>query len=382
MIDTTDTTMRTALQRYLSTVSILKKGRSQEKYRIEFLCRTFLADKAVRDVTSVDMATYRDQRLTDVNPRTGRPLSAASVRLELSLLSNFFDLCQKEWGFCDDNPVKKIRKPRVSPGRERRISPREERQILRYCHAHPNRSLTSIFVLALETAMRQGELLKLEWQNINLRTGIAHLADTKNGTKRDVPLSHKAREALLRMGVQTEGRVFSYTSEGFKSTWRLMMKRIGIEDLHFHDTRHEAASRLFELGTLDVMEIAAITGHKSLSMLKRYTHLSASKLVKKLEGNRNKGKLAVLNNIVPYPAVVEEINENSIRQHRVRFLDFDNLCSSGDSEEDAITAARDVLLRTLVTAMRRNDSVPAPDQYLEHIDPKRIIMVDPLPLAA
>lgn len=230
--------------------------------------------------------------------------------------------------------------------------------------------------------MRQGELLKLEWQNINLRTGIAHLADTKNGTKRDVPLSHKAREALLRMGVQTEGRVFSYTSEGFKSTWRLMMKRIGIEDLHFHDTRHEAASRLFELGTLDVMEIAAITGHKSLSMLKRYTHLSASKLVKKLEGNRNKGKLAVLNNIVPYPAVVEEINENSIRQHRVRFLDFDNLCSSGDSEEDAITAARDVLLRTLVTAMRRNDSVPAPDQYLEHIDPKRIIMVDPLPLAA
>ena len=128
-------------------------------------------------------------------------------------------------------------------------------------------------MLALETAMRQGELLKLEWEHINLRIGIAHLPETKNGSKRDVPLSIKARAALLRMGVKQRGRVFSYTSNGLKSAWRIMMQRLGIEDLHFHDTRHEAASRLSELGRLDIMEIAAITGHKSLAMLKRYTHL-------------------------------------------------------------------------------------------------------------
>lgn len=374
----TDTTMRAALATYCSKVSILKKGHAQEKYRIDVLCRSFLGDKLVREVTSVHISTYRDQRLTDINPRTKKPLSNSSVRLELCLLSNFFDICKIEWGFCEDNPVARVRKPKPAPGRERRISAREERLILRYCHAHSNRTLYSIFVLALETAMRQGELLKLEWQHINLRTGIAHLPSTKNGTKRDVPLSQKAREAFLRLDVKTEGRVFGYTSEGFKSTWRLMMLRLKIENLHFHDARHEAASRLFELGTLDIMEIAAITGHKSLAMLKRYTHLSASKLVKKLEGNRNKGKLAVMNNIVPYPAVVEKMDLG----YRVRFLDFTNLAAAGECTESAILLASDVLLRQILTAMRSNTPLPAPDEYLEFVDQTQVVMVDPLPLPA
>ena len=149
--------------------------------------------------------------------------------------------------------------------------------------------------------MRQGELLKLEWEHINLRNRIAHLPETKNGSKRDVPLSIKARDALIRLGVKSKGRVFSYTSNGFKSAWRIMMIRLGIQDLHFHDLRHEACSRLFELGTLDVMEIAAISGHKSLAMLKRYTHLKASRLVKKLEGNKHRGQQVVINHLVPYP---------------------------------------------------------------------------------
>lgn len=372
----TDATMIGALERYLNTVSILKKGHAQEKYRIACLSRSFLADKSVREITSVDIASYRDQRLEDVNVRTQRPLSNASVRLELCLLSNFFDLCKIEWGYCDDNPVARVRKPKPAPGRERRISSREERLILRYCHAHPNKTLYSIFVLALETAMRQGEILKLEWQHINLRAGIAHLPVTKNGSKRDVPLSQRAREALLRLDVQSEGRVVQYTSEGFKSTWRVMMLRLGIVDLHFHDARHEAASRLFELGTLDIMEIAAITGHKSLAMLKRYTHLNASKLVKKLEGNRHKGKLAVMNNLVPYPAVLEETGIS----HSVRFLDFVNMSVSGESAEIAMSLARDMLLRVIVTAMRSNTTLPAPDQYLESVDQSRVVMVDPLPV--
>ncbi|MBY0242384.1 MAG: site-specific integrase [Burkholderiaceae bacterium] len=374
----TDITMREALATYCSKVSILKKGHAQEKYRIDVLCRSFLADKLVREVTSVDISTYRDQRLADINPRTRKPLSNASVRLELCLLSNFFDICRIELGYCDDNPVARVRKPKPAPGRERRISAREERQILRYCNAHSNRTLYSIFVLALETAMRQGELLSLEWQHVNLRSGIAHLPSTKNGTKRDVPLSQKAREAFLRLDVKTEGRVFGYTSEGFKSTWRLMMQRLNIDNLHFHDTRHEAASRLFELGTLDIMEIAAITGHKSLAMLKRYTHLSASKLVKKLEGNRNKGKLAVMNNLVPYPAVVERVDTG----FRIRFLDFTNLVAAAECAESALSLASDLLLRQILTSMRSNVPLPAPDEYLEFVDQAHVIMVDPLPLPA
>lgn len=266
-------TVRDALDLYRERVSILKKGYAQEKYRIEQIGRSFLGQKIVREVTSVDIATYRDQRLLEVNPRTKKPLSTATVRLEMSLLSNFFDIGRIEWGICDGNPVANVRKPKIPPGRDRRLTAREDRLILRYSHNHSNAELYSIVVLALETAMRQGEILNLQWENLNLKTRVAHLPETKNGTKRDVPLSLKAREALIRLGVKSNGKVFKYTPEGLKSTWRFMLRKLGIEDLHFHDLRHEAISRLFELGSLDMMEVAAISGHKSLAMLKRYTHL-------------------------------------------------------------------------------------------------------------
>ncbi len=208
-----DMILREALKLYCISVSILKKGYGQEKYRIEQLCRSFLGDKITRDVTSVDIATYRDQRLAEVNPRTLRTLSTSTVRLEMSLLSNFFDISRIEWGICGANPVSDVRKPKAPPGRDRRLTAREDRLILRYSHQHVNQDLYSIVVLALETAMRQGEILKLSWEHINLKSRIAHLPDTKNGTKRDVPLSIKARDALIRMGAHNHGRVFSYTPE-------------------------------------------------------------------------------------------------------------------------------------------------------------------------
>lgn len=198
----TDITIRNGLEHYKNRVSILKKGFAQERYRIDQIARSFLGEKITREVTSVDIATYRDQRLAEINPRTKRPLSPATVRLEMSLLSNYFDIGRIEWGFADENPVKNVRKPKVPPGRDRTLTAREERLILRYCHDHSNRSLYSIVVLALETAMRQGEILKLRWEHINLKTRIAHLPETKNGSKRDVPLSLKARDALIRLGVK------------------------------------------------------------------------------------------------------------------------------------------------------------------------------------
>lgn len=367
--------LREALgHRYCTQVSILKKGYAQEKYRIDQICRSFLGDKIAREVTSVDIATYRDGRLSEENPRTKKPLATSTVRLEMSLLSNFFDIGRIEWGICDANPVANVRKPKPPPGRDRRLTPREERLIFRYAHQHVNKDLYSIVVLALETAMRQGEILKLQWEHINLKNRVAHLPETKNGTKRDVPLSIAARDALVRMGVQSKGRVFSYTSEGLKSTWRFMLLKLGIENLHFHDLRHEATSRLFELGTLDIMEIAAITGHKSLAMLKRYTHLKAQRLVRKLEGNKHRGKQAILDHLIPYPAKIEEDAE----QIRVRLLDFDNLEVFGQCKTAAVRAAQDLLMRRIITCMKESTPIPAPDQYLEHVDEKCIVMIDPM----
>lgn len=373
-----DRILREALDIYRSKVSILKKGYQQERYRIEQINRSFLAEKIVREITSVDIATYRDLRLADANPKTHKPLSPATVRLEMSLLSNFFDIARIEWGLCDDNPVKKVRKPKPPPGRDRRLTPREDRLILRYAHGYSNPELYSIVIIALETAMRQGEILGLRWEHINLKSRVAHLPATKNGSKRDVPLSIKARDALVRLGVKTNGKVFTYTKEGIKSTWRFMMHKLKIEDLHFHDLRHEACSRFFELGTLDVMEVAAISGHKSLAMLKRYTHLKAQRLVRKLEGSRNKGKQVIFDNLVPYPAVVEHQDDGC----SVRLLDFDGLIAKGHDMDSAVRTARDALLRRILASMRDDGtSIPAPDQFLEHVDESRVVMIDPLAAA-
>lgn len=362
------------LDQYKNKISILKKGFPQEKYRIQQISRSFLGRKIPKNITSVDIATYRDYRLQEINQKTKKPLSPATVRLELSLLSNFFDIGRIEWGICETNPVSNVRKPKCPPGRDRRLTPREERLILRYCFNHVNPELYSIVVLALETAMRQGEILSLAWEHINLKSRIAHLPETKNGTKRDIPLSIKARDALIRLGVNSKGKVFHYTPAGLKSSWRFMLIKLCITDLHFHDMRHEAISRLFELGTLDMMEIAAISGHKSLSMLKRYTHLKAQRLVKKLEGNKHKGRQVVINHLIPYPAQIAH-DGNIIL---LRLLDFDGLVVSGPCIASAVQIAQDALLRKIVRMLKDSEPVPQPDQYLEIINEDDVIMVDPL----
>lgn len=370
-----NSTLKQGLEHYKQNVSILKKGYEQERYRLRKIAGSFLGKKVVKNITSVDIATYRDLRQNTMNDRTKKPISAATVRLELSLLSNFFDIARIEWGLCDGNPVVNVRKPKTPPGRDRRLTAREDRQILRYCFGHTNIELYSIVVIALETAMRQGEILGLCWEHINLKTRIVHLPETKNGTKRDVPLSIKARDALIRLSVKPKGKVFDYTSNGLKSTWRFMIQKLKIEDPpHFHDLRHEAVSRLFELGTFDMMEVAAISGHKSLSMLKRYTHLKAGKLVKKLEGNRHKGKQAILDCLIPYPATLSF----SGNHYQIKLLDFEDLVANGPCKDSVLQHAQDALLRFILQSMRVAKQIPPPDQYLELVNERNVVMIDPM----
>lgn len=139
--------LMTALRRYQKTVSILKKGYEQERYRIQQISNSFLGEKKVREIKSFDIADYRDWRLQQFNPKTGKPLSPATVRLELSLLSNFFDIARIEWGYASENPVKNVRKPKPSPGRSRRLSPREENLILKYCNSFSNKEVLILFSL-------------------------------------------------------------------------------------------------------------------------------------------------------------------------------------------------------------------------------------------
>lgn len=149
------------------------------------------------------------------------------------------------------------------------------------CHQSDNRWLLPLVQMAIETAMRRGELLTLNWDEVQLEQSFVHLAMTKNGDARDVPLSSKAKIILKRIRRPEGGLVFPLHFEALKGLWKRATRRAEIEDLHFHDLRHEAASRFFEMG-LNVMEVAAITGHKDLRMLQRYTHLRAEELARKL----------------------------------------------------------------------------------------------------
>lgn len=173
-------TLARALDKYLKTVSIHKKGHLQEFYRANVIRRYPIAQRFMDEITTVDIAAYRDMRLAEINPRTGKTITGNTVRLELALLSSMYNIARVEWGTCRDNPVELVRKPRVSPGRERRLTSSEERRLSRYFRER-NISLYVAFHLALETAMRQGEILSLRWEHIDLRHGVAHLPETKNG---------------------------------------------------------------------------------------------------------------------------------------------------------------------------------------------------------
>lgn len=362
-------TLNRALDKYLKTVSVHKKGHLQEVYRVNVIKRHPVADRYMDEITTVDIASYRDQRLAQINPRTGRQITGNTVRLELALLSSLFNIARVEWGTCRMNPVELVRKPKISSGRDRRLTSGEERRLSRYFR-DKNQQLYVIFHLALETAMRQGEILTLRWEHLDLQHGVAHLPETKNGSPRDVPLSRKARSYLQMLPQQLNGNVFTYTSSGFKSAWRTALLDLKIENLHFHDLRHEAISRFFELGTLNVIEVAAISGHRSLNMLKRYTHLRAYQLVSKLDARR-KQTSKISPYFVPYPATVGNRNGLFV----VTLHDFD-LETRAETREQAISHASVLLLRTLAQAAQRGERVPTPGELPANIDER--VMICPL----
>lgn len=367
--------LKRALSRYLSTVSSKKKGHTQEVFRARVLSASFIAEKPLNKITGRDIAGYRDTRLETVSPRTGRQITNSTVLSELALLSDLFEIARTEWHAVRRNPVKDIRKPKPNPARTRRLYGSEERRILRECLKHKNRLLYSIVVLAIETAMRQGEILGLRWENIDIRSGVAHLPDTKNGSSRDVPLSLRARDALTRLGIQSQGKVFEWSADGLKCAWAAMKVYLKIKYLRFHDLRHEATSRLFERG-LDVMEVATITGHRDLKMLRRYTHLSAKSLVAKLDGKRADGRTIdrIMSVFQPYPALIEE-QPDCIR---LRFMDFEDLHCHAPDLEDALCRSKDVLLRRQMQHLKQRTPLPRASDPIELGDDTMVVMVDPV----
>lgn len=272
------TTLADALKRYQLEVTPHKKGADRERDRLAVWLHHPLAKRSLSSLKSKDFAQYRDARLKQVSSNT--------VRLELAIVSHLFTIALKEWGIPAVNPLSGIRKPKPSNSRTRRLEGDEEDRLLRACKGSRNALLYSIVVVAIETGMRLSELLKLTWADVDFAKRLAYLEDTKNGTGRAIPLSIRAIEVLSAMprNIATSRVFYAWPQrpDAISGAWNPAKERAGIVDLHFHDLRHEAASRLFEKG-LNVMEVASITGHKTVQMLYRYTHLKPESLLAKLD---------------------------------------------------------------------------------------------------
>ncbi len=267
------TLVKDVLQRYATEVLPTKRSEQSDKSRIKTLLSAF-GDYRLASITSSQVAKFRDQRLKVVGPQ--------SVIHEINLLNRVLKAASLDWGIALPGglPTAQVRKPAKPRGRDRRISAEEITKILK---ATESVELRAIVTMAIETGMRRGELASLQWENIDLKRPVAHLPKTKTDVPRDVPLSSIAVAALESLGVKDSGRVFSLQAESMSQAFERACEphRANIAGIRFHDLRHEATSQLFEQG-LSVMEVAAITGHKTLDMLKRYTHLRAEDLAKKL----------------------------------------------------------------------------------------------------
>lgn len=267
-------TLAECLDRFKEEYLPRLKDPRREMSRADRLKARPIAHRIMSTIRSKDIADFRREREKEgAAPNT--------IRLELALLSKLFNFARSDWGMESlTNPVQLAAKPKIPAGRERRLEQGEEKRLLDACAP----DFEPIVRFALATAMRRGEIVGLRWQNVDFKGNSALLSDTKNGTSRTVPLSQAARDVLSGLARHISGRVFPFCPDHLSSRMAAACRDAGLDDLRFHDLRHEATSRFFERTDLDVMEIKAITGHKTLQMLARYTHLRTADLAARLDG--------------------------------------------------------------------------------------------------
>ena len=269
-----NTTLAEALDRYVREVLPTKKSARSAAYHAHNV-RKALGTLSLSAITSSALAKYRDRQLAE-------GYAAQTVKHDLSLVSRVLNICIKEWGIAlpAGNPVAQVKMPSLPPGRDRRLVDDELPRLLAAAHAYGG-EIGSLITWAIETAMRRGEIAAMRWDHLDRRARVLLIPETKTGTPRRVPLSTAALAVLDGLPRRLDGRVWGMRPDSISQAFERVCKAAGIEGLTFHDLRHEATSRLFEKG-LGLMEVASITGHKTMQMLKRYTHLRAEDLVGRL----------------------------------------------------------------------------------------------------
>jgi integrase len=247
--------------RYSVDVSPKKKGARWERFRLDLIAKMDIGSVRLCDFDEVHVYKWRDERLTQV--------SSSSVNREWSLLSNVCTVAMREWKLLKSNPFAVVRKPDKSQPRHRVMTDEEVDLIVHRLGYRegitlikPMQCVAATLLFALETAMRASEIATLTWNNVHDRH--VHLSDTKNGSSRDVPLSTKAR-AILAQLPSDNATCFMVKASVIDSTFRRVRDLLDIKDLHFHDSRRTALTRL--AGKFDALTLAKVSGHKDIRIL-------------------------------------------------------------------------------------------------------------------
>lgn len=239
-----------------------------------------LAIKDITKITAQDLTHWRNKRQSEVSDGT--------VLKEISLYSAVFTYAHKELFLLTENPFFGLKKPKKPKPRNKRILQSEIEKIieaLKYEYGQTpkisSHYVAWAFLFAIETAMRRGEILSIRKKHIF--SDHIHLEDTKNGESRDVPLTKQARE-LIALITMSDDRLIPVTENAFRLQFERTKAKIGLSDLHFHDTRHEAITRLVNTRKVPVEILAKITGHKTIKVLvNTYYNPDVTDIVKMLD---------------------------------------------------------------------------------------------------
>lgn len=285
-------TVNELIDRYIKT-EIPQRRTCHHQYKMQILWwRQEIGHLTLKDLTPAVIAEARDKLLMaplERNKAYNKPpshtetKSPATVLHYLGVLSHALSIAVREWMWMEDNPALKVRKPRLPSGRSRFLSDDERKALLEVCKANLNPYLYTVVVLALSTGARYSEIMGLRWDDVDLVRGVAKLEKTKNGDKRAIPLTGLALTLMTELK-RTRQRIDSpylfprldgKAPMEIRKAWEATLKQAKIKDFRFHDLRHSAASYLAMNGAT-LVEIAAVLGHKTLQMVKRYSHLSDS----------------------------------------------------------------------------------------------------------
>ena len=274
------------LRKYREQVTPTKRGKRNEEYLLIAIEKHRIASINLAHLSAADLVEYRDERLREV--------TSGTAQRGIAIIVTAINHARREWGLPIKAEVTDFKKPASSPARERILESDEKERLLRELapggdyrdrlgrYAGPrNLWMRPLVEFALETAMRRGELLGLHWEHIDTRKRTAYLPMTKNGHPRIVPLSSRAIVLLQELPRAINGRVFPVTAPQIRDCFNRACRRAGVKGFRFHDLRHTAITAISER-LPNVIELAMMTGHRSLKMLARYYHAKPEALAVKL----------------------------------------------------------------------------------------------------